>query len=55
MATRRNDPDLPGADAPDASPVFAAVEDQLGLKLESKKLPFDVLVIDHIDKEPAAN
>jgi uncharacterized protein (TIGR03435 family) len=55
MATRRNDPDVPGTDAPDAPPVFAAVEDQLGLKLESKKLPFDVLVIDHIDKEPAAN
>jgi len=55
MATSRNDPASPGADA-DAPPgVFAAVEDQLGLKLESKKFPFDVLVIDHIDKEPSAN
>ena len=56
MATRRNDPDAPSADAPDAPPgVFAAVEDQLGLRLESKKLPFDILVIDHIDKEPTPN
>jgi uncharacterized protein (TIGR03435 family) len=56
MATSRNDPAAPGADAPDAPPgVFAAVEDQLGLKLEPKKLPFDVLVVDHIDKEPTAN
>jgi ribonuclease VapC len=46
----------PGGDTADAGPnVFAAVEDQLGLKLELKKLPSDVLVIDHIDKGPTAN
>ncbi len=58
MAGRRNGPaaDSPGGDTADpASDVFAAAEDQLGLKLELKKLPFDVLVIDHIDKEPTAN
>jgi len=30
--------------------VFAAVQDQLGLKLESKKGPVDVVVVDHVDK-----
>jgi len=30
--------------------IFAAVEDQLGLKLESKKGPVDVVVVDHVDK-----
>lgn len=30
--------------------VFAALEDQLGLKLESKKGPVDVVVVDHLEK-----
>jgi len=30
--------------------IFAAVQDQLGLKLESKKGPVDVVVVDHVDK-----
>jgi uncharacterized protein (TIGR03435 family) len=30
--------------------LFAAVQDQLGLKLESKKGPVDVVVVDHVDK-----
>lgn len=34
--------------------VFAAVEDQLGLKLESKKSPVDVVVVDHLEK-PSEN
>jgi|HubBroStandDraft_1064217.scaffolds.fasta_scaffold66278_2 uncharacterized protein (TIGR03435 family) len=58
MAGRRNDASAtpPVDDTADPAPsVFAAVEDQLGLKLEPTKLPFDVLVIDHIDKEPTAN
>jgi len=58
MTGRRNDAGAtpPVDDTADSAPsVFAAVEDQLGLKLEPNKLPFDVLVIDHIDKEPTAN
>ena len=39
-------------DGPD---IFQAVQAQLGLKLESTKLPVDVLVIDHIDKTPSDN
>jgi uncharacterized protein (TIGR03435 family) len=45
----------PGNDAPvtaDAAPdLFGAVQDQLGLKLEAKKGPVQVFVIDRI--EPA--
>ena len=38
------------APAPDGAPsIFTAVEEQLGLRLESGKAPIDVLVIDHID------
>ena len=35
--------------------VFTAVQEQLGLKLESKKSPVDVLVIDHAEKVPLEN
>jgi len=35
---------------PDGGPsIFTAIEEQLGLKLESGRAPIDVLVIDHID------
>ena len=34
--------------------IFAALEDELGLKLESGKAPTDVLVIDHIER-PSEN
>jgi bla regulator protein blaR1 len=49
----------PGTDAPpppDASgpDIFTAIQEQLGLKLESEKGPVDVIVIDHIDK-PSEN
>jgi uncharacterized protein (TIGR03435 family) len=34
--------------------IFTAIQEQLGLKLESRKVPMDVLVIDHIEK-PSEN
>jgi len=38
------------ADASDSAPsIFAALEDQLGLKLEAKRGPAEVLVIDHAE------
>ncbi len=35
--------------------IFAAIQAQLGLKLEARKLPVDVLVIDHLEKVPTEN
>ncbi len=35
--------------------LFAAIQEQLGLRLESHKGPVDVLVIDHAEKVPADN
>ena len=46
----------PSAPAADAGPdIFAAVQQQLGLKLEASKAPVDVLVIDHFDRDPVEN
>jgi len=45
------DPPSPDATAPS---IFTAVQEQLGLKLESVRAPFDVWVIDHAEK-PSGN
>ena len=52
---------LPGmgrgeADQLDTAPdLFTAIEKQLGLKLEKSKTQLDVMVIDHMDKQPTEN
>jgi uncharacterized protein (TIGR03435 family) len=43
-----------GASAAEAN-LFVAVQQQLGLQLVSKKIPGDVLVIDHIEQTPSEN
>ncbi len=48
-STRPPDVDDNGPD------LVTAVRDQLGLKLERKKMPVDVLVVDHAEKTPTAN
>jgi uncharacterized protein (TIGR03435 family) len=42
-------------DADSGPTLFAAVQQQLGLKLESKKDQVDVLVVDHAEKIPTVN
>lgn len=45
----------PPSDAADAPPpLFTAIQEQIGLKLEATKAPADVMVIDHIH-EPSPN
>jgi len=35
--------------------LFTALQESLGLKLESQRVPVDFLVIDHIDRAPTEN
>ena len=48
----------PATAATEADPVpilFVAIEEQLGLKLEKRRVPATVLVVDHADKVPVDN
>jgi uncharacterized protein (TIGR03435 family) len=45
----------PGRGQPPALSFRAALEQQLGLRLVMKKLALDVLVLDHVNKEPTGN
>jgi uncharacterized protein (TIGR03435 family) len=50
-----NVPVMPNQAAePGASAVFTAIQ-QYGLKLEPRKAPIDMLVIDHVEKTPTEN
>jgi uncharacterized protein (TIGR03435 family) len=44
---------MPAADSPDP-PLFTALQEQLGLKIELKKVPIETIVVDHIDR-PSPN
>ena len=57
ITTNRNGEPIsvPAADsAPALGSAFKAVE-ALGLKLEERRAPFDILVVDHLDKAPTPN
>jgi uncharacterized protein (TIGR03435 family) len=40
---------------PDGPSIFDAVQEQLGLKIEKRKGPVQMLVVDHIEKKPTEN
>jgi uncharacterized protein (TIGR03435 family) len=47
-------PNVAGNRPHDQPDVFVAVQEQLGLKLEERKEPFDIIVVDHMEK-PSEN
>jgi uncharacterized protein (TIGR03435 family) len=46
---------LPDGQTDNAPGLFDALREQLGLKLDQRKAPLDVLVVDHLDKTPNGN
>jgi uncharacterized protein (TIGR03435 family) len=53
LATANGQPAPPAPD-PNGPSLFTALQDQLGLKLESKKGPAEVIIIDHVER-PSGN
>jgi len=53
IRNRMGNSDGPPAEAPTI--IAQAMKSQLGLQVDPKKMPFEVLVVDHIEKSPSEN
>ena len=51
----RLEPDAGAAGGEPGPPLSSALREQLGLRLETRKGPVDVLVVDHMERVPTAN
>jgi uncharacterized protein (TIGR03435 family) len=52
--TKPGKPDKAEPDT-DRPSIFTALRDQMGLRLQARKAPVEIFVIDHIEKTPTAN
>jgi len=41
--------------SPDGPILVEALQDQLGLKLETRKAPIGIIVVDHLERVPTEN
>jgi uncharacterized protein (TIGR03435 family) len=49
------EPKLGGGMSEMIDALFTGLQEQLGLKLEAKKIPMDLLIIDHLERVPSEN
>jgi uncharacterized protein (TIGR03435 family) len=50
-----DDQNASGTDADTAPSLFTALQETLGLRLQSQKVPVDVVVVDHVERVPSDN
>ena len=48
-------PENLSADVGAGTSIYAAIVEQLGLRLEARKGPLEVIVVDHAERTPAGN
>ncbi len=48
-------PEQAAADNPSGPTLLNAIQEQLGLKVDTRKAPIEILVVDHAEKIPTAN
>jgi uncharacterized protein (TIGR03435 family) len=54
-ATTALSPDTPAEARDTGQSIFTALQEELGLKLEARKMPVETLVIDHVERVPTEN
>jgi uncharacterized protein (TIGR03435 family) len=51
----RDPGDSKANETPDGPTIFTALQEKMGLKLEARKAPMDIIVVDHAEKVPSEN